>query len=1179
MDVDHQNVRSVINEDRLSSLPDELIHQILSCIDSKFAVQTCLLSSRWKLLWTSMPSLNFSYWNFPSLPKFSKFVNHFLSHRNHQTEVASVSLNFHGAASQVFVRKIANYAFSHNVQELTVVCRIPKRHHKFPLCLFSSQSLKRFTFNCDYLAPCLTPTTPWDFPSLTSLHLRSVRLCDENSKKSPDLFSKCVNLKNLTLESFFVDAVEGLDIVTPQLSNLTLIDSKRVQVINLIAPRLENLTVINCSISYLNAPAGVSSLCYRGFRHAQLSKEGFHSLNKVTICLSSYCSKTPYKEEDARRTINMLQEVHSARFLTLNADIVECISSFPELLSHLPSPFSNLICLNIDSGMRKDACKVNMPAKARDFLLKNSPSATFIMDLPEAPAATEAMQRKEAREKRMAALAADFEIYIAELQASLELRKTQIEKNKQYKSGFQNLLEGLCALTKQRPTEIDSERTPIDQRKMAQIDDSVEVIRGFIKQETKDVAYNFPKEEALMKYLLKPFTKRKRAEIEARYSHVFEEFAAQYDLLVSEIVSSKNIIDAYEKMMSDNMISTFQHVSSCEIPLASSQPSTSSSATSADFHLLLNCNTQKVISEKMDFDHCGVKPMMEKDRLSSLPDELIHQILSCIDSKFAIQTCLLSSRWKLLWTSMPCLNFSSRNFGSLPKFTEFVTHVLTHRNHQIDLTSVKLSFHGEANQVFVRKIAKYAFSHNVQELTVVSSPKSHHEFPPCLFSSRSLKSFTLSCNFHELCLAPKTPWDFPALTSLRLDAVKFCDEKTGKSANMFSKCVNLKNLTLESFILEAVDGFDIITPRLSNLTLIKGRCLEGINLIAPELENLTVTDCSIKYLNAPPGLSSLCYRGYHPLQLSKGCLRSLNEVTIWLSIYCSNMPYKEEDARKTINMLQEVRSARLLTLNADIVECISSFPGLLSHHPSPFSNLICLNIDSSMRKDAYKVKISTQAKKFLLENSPSAKFIMELPQAPPTKAMQQKEARAKKKAKLAAEIENHMMELQTSLDQGKLHAETKELFKSRFEDLMVRLQMLMTHQRSMQIASERPSIEQVKEYADILKAETQMEVFQRQIIGNGIRAQLVEQIETCAGVLRGLLKLEYEAAEFIFSRKFMVRLLLDNLPKRQRTEIEACYSRLLKESDAHSERLISERDTSCHIIEAYEKFLSYMASS
>ncbi|GKC01390.1 multidrug resistance-associated protein 5 [Tanacetum coccineum] len=63
----------------------------------------------------------------------------------------------------------------------------------------------------------------------------------------------------------------------------------------------------------------------------------------------------------------MLQELRSARCLILNKDIVECISSFLDLLSHLPSPVSNLISLNITSNMRNEH-KVKLSAEARNFL-------------------------------------------------------------------------------------------------------------------------------------------------------------------------------------------------------------------------------------------------------------------------------------------------------------------------------------------------------------------------------------------------------------------------------------------------------------------------------------------------------------------------------------------------------------------------------------------------------------------------------------------------------------------------------------------------------------------------------------------------------------------------------------------------------------------------------------------
>ncbi|XP_023756702.1 putative F-box/FBD/LRR-repeat protein At4g03220 [Lactuca sativa] len=374
----------------------------------------------------------------------------------------------------------------------------------------------------------------------------------------------------------------------------------------------------------------------------------------------------------------------------------------------------------------------------------------------------------------------------------------------------------------------------------------------------------------------------------------------------------------------------------------------------------------------MEFDRNKVGRVVKEDRLSSLPDELIHNILSSFDMKFVVQTCLLSSRWKLLWTSMPCLNFTSWQFTSLPKFAKFVNHVLSHHNHQVEVSSVKLHFSGAASHVFVRKIAKYAFSHNVQQLTITSCPKYRlKSYHASLFSSHSLKHFTLTCHHMQLCTTTKAPLDFPALTTLRLSRFVLCSD-------LFSNCVNLKNLTLEDFSVKDVEVFDIITPRLSSLRLAHGSsCSAVINLIAPQLEKLTVICCSFKYLNAPPGLSSFDYWGDFPLKFCKDRFYSLNKVSVCFN--CFGLPYKEKDAIKTINLLQELHSAKYLTLNVDIVKCISSFPDLLLHHASPFSNLISLTIDYRLNRDEYGEEISTEARNFLLENSPSAALIMKSP--------------------------------------------------------------------------------------------------------------------------------------------------------------------------------------------------------
>ncbi|XP_071696289.1 putative F-box/FBD/LRR-repeat protein At1g78760 [Rutidosis leptorrhynchoides] len=546
----------------------------------------------------------------------------------------------------------------------------------------------------------------------------------------------------------------------------------------------------------------------------------------------------------------------------------------------------------------------------------------------------------------------------------------------------------------------------------------------------------------------------------------------------------------------------------------------------------------------MDFDHSHVKAALNEDRLSSLPLELIHQILSRFDTKFVVQTCLLlSPRWKRIWTSMPCLNLSSRGFKTLPKFSKFVTNVLSHRNHQVEVSSVNLTFNGSTTQVFVRKIADYVCSHNVQELTVVSGFKTHNDFPPCLFSSQTLKHLTFKTSIYAHCLVPKTPWDFPALTTLYLDDISLCDDYQRESIDLFSTCVNLKNLTLEHFRVKA-KVFDIITPQLSNLTLIKGRDSVVINLIAPQLVNITISDCSMKDLSIPSGLSSFYYQGHHPPQWLKDRFHPVNKVTFILHMYCPKWPYNQEQARGIINALQELRSARFLTLNLDIVECISPFPDLLYGLPSPFSNLISLNIDFGTR-DTCKHKMSTEARNYLLGNSPNATFIMkELP----TQAMKNKEINDKKKAKMVADIKDLMKELEASLEQDTIIIErnqaidqTKLVIENLLDDIKV-----LKKKKMLQNESER--------------GETEENL-----------TRLVVQLYKSVLELTDMLTLENKDVEPLISKTEQVRFLLDSLPKQKRKPLDARYSRHLQQAETLIAHKKSHNNFLHQIIDVFSK--------
>ena len=96
-----------------------------------------------------------------------------------------------------------------------------------------------------------------------------------------------------------------------------------------------------------------------------------------------------------------------------------------------------------------------------------------------------------------------------------------------------------------------------------------------------------------------------------------------------------------------------------------------------------------------------------EDRLSSLPDDLLHSIMSFLTSRQAVQTCVLSRRWVGHWRSAPCLSIDQREFNELEfwaasktlktvRFVNFVDNLLMfHRAESLDTFKFHVSnWHG-----------------------------------------------------------------------------------------------------------------------------------------------------------------------------------------------------------------------------------------------------------------------------------------------------------------------------------------------------------------------------------------------------------------------------------------------------------------------------------------------------
>ncbi|KAJ0501824.1 putative F-box domain, leucine-rich repeat domain superfamily, F-box-like domain superfamily [Helianthus annuus] len=371
--------------DRLSSLPDDLIHKILSFVCIKHAVQTSVLSPRWRFIWTSMPYLNFLSEDFPSLPHFAKAVTNVLSRRNDRIEVASLTLSLHGRVSLAFVKRILNYAFSHNVQHMTVTCLIEKKI-ELPLSLFRSRSLKHLTLvgSVDR-----SVASTWELPALTTLHLGYVTLYkdedeedDEDEDEDEDdednnIFSKCPNMKSLTLDGCKIMGSNGLSICHPQLSNLTFENGYwGLNFFYVVVPQLKNLTIVNCDWVHLSAP-DLTSFIYRSGYSLKFYTDSLPSLEEVDLCIRKPC------KTEISAIVGLLQQFHRVKYLTVNLETIEVLCSSVELISNQPSPFANLRSLKIhpvDIQLVGQAQKkVVVFNEVKSYLLGGSPSASLTL--------------------------------------------------------------------------------------------------------------------------------------------------------------------------------------------------------------------------------------------------------------------------------------------------------------------------------------------------------------------------------------------------------------------------------------------------------------------------------------------------------------------------------------------------------------------------------------------------------------------------------------------------------------------------------------------------------------------------------------------------------------------------------------------------------------------------------
>ncbi|RLN29619.1 hypothetical protein C2845_PM05G24390 [Panicum miliaceum] len=132
------------------------------------------------------------------------------------------------------------------------------------------------------------------------------------------------------------------------------------------------------------------------------------------------------------------------------------------------------------------------------------------------------------------------------------------------------------------------------------------------------------------------------------------------------------------------------------------------------------------------------------DVISSLPDELLHHILSFRTAREAVQTCVLSMRWLHIWKPLRRLNIEGREFTSMMGFMKFMDNLLLCRGY-IPLDSFRWTSNGRVslNDDIANLCVSYALSCNVSELGI----SEHHQLlnlDHSYFTSAHLRVLNLS---------------------------------------------------------------------------------------------------------------------------------------------------------------------------------------------------------------------------------------------------------------------------------------------------------------------------------------------------------------------------------------------------------------------------------------------------
>ncbi|XP_057772064.1 F-box protein At5g03100-like [Salvia miltiorrhiza] len=261
-----------------------------------------------------------------------------------------------------------------------------------------------------------------------------------------------------------------------------------------------------------------------------------------------------------------------------------------------------------------------------------------------------------------------------------------------------------------------------------------------------------------------------------------------------------------------------------------------------------------------------------RDRLSALPDSLILEILSLLETRYAVRTTFLSKRWRDLWTTVPRLKFVHEN-------PHFIYRVLVRwRGAKIVGFYLQLSYE-EFCFSDVDSWLLFTVEKQVEELHIIvlSFDRTPYYCPPQrLYSCSSITELHLGC-YCSLEIGGSVQWN--RLKSLCIKVPNSsCDDAVNKLL-LGAPC--LEEMTL-SVIVKSDENFSIRSISLKKLKIDGPVDVKAIlSIWAPNLLTLVIGEYVVAgggCLFYVPSLTKafLTYKSDYPTnQVSYQTLRSI----------------------------------------------------------------------------------------------------------------------------------------------------------------------------------------------------------------------------------------------------------------------------------------------------------------